>query len=283
MSLGKQIAHYRRNKNITQDALAKQLGISNQAVSKWETEQSYPDVELLPKIADIFEITLDELFEREFKQAEAASGFTPTGSGNDASTKTASATAILEASTILPPFYGLLPWENDEKLRVVLFQGHDLIQKDELKKRFGKICNDITFNYCGPALNIESCFNVSCEDVSGWITAGGRVECENVSGWITAGGYVECENVGQYVIAGGYVECEDVGQNVTAGGYIECGDVGGNISADGNVECGDVTQNVTAGSYVECGDVGGDVSAGGNVDCGDVAGNVNTSGRINQG
>ena len=35
MELGKKIAYYRKNLNITQDALAKQLGISNQAVSKW--------------------------------------------------------------------------------------------------------------------------------------------------------------------------------------------------------------------------------------------------------
>ena len=41
MGLGRKIAYYRKRKNITQDALAKQLGISNQAVSKWETEFSH--------------------------------------------------------------------------------------------------------------------------------------------------------------------------------------------------------------------------------------------------
>ena len=69
MELGKKIAYYRKNLNITQDALAKQLGISNQAVSKWETDQSCPEVELLPKLADIFGISLDELFERDWSAA----------------------------------------------------------------------------------------------------------------------------------------------------------------------------------------------------------------------
>ena len=65
MELGRKITFYRKNLNITQDALARQPGISNQAVSKWETDQCYPDLELLPRIADIFGITLDELFGRE--------------------------------------------------------------------------------------------------------------------------------------------------------------------------------------------------------------------------
>ena len=41
MELGRKIAFYRKTLNITQDALARQLGISNQAVSKWETEFSH--------------------------------------------------------------------------------------------------------------------------------------------------------------------------------------------------------------------------------------------------
>ncbi|MBQ9143085.1 MAG: helix-turn-helix domain-containing protein [Lachnospiraceae bacterium] len=282
MHLGKQIAHYRKSKNITQEALAKLLGISNQAVSKWETEQSCPDVELLPRIADIFDITLDELFGRQSPVQVPI-------------TEPSFVTAEAEAQTAQNPSFSIetfvnealsnqpSPWKDDNTLRVVLFQGQRLIQTDELKERFGKISKNVSFHYCGPALNIESCLSVCCEAVSGSVTAGSYVECEDVGQSVTAGGYVECGDVGQYVIAGGYVECGDVGQNVTAGGYAECGDVGGNVSAGGYAECEDVAQNVAAGSNVNCGDVKGDVSAEGDIDCGDVEGDVSAGGNVDCG
>lgn len=281
MGLGKKIAYYRKNKNITQDELAKQLGISNQAVSKWETGQSCPDVELLPKIADIFEITLDELFEREFAPLEERS-------------QAGARPEVLQAPVLYTDRVGL-PWEDDETLHVALYVGHKLIRGEALKERFGKISKNITFNYSGPALNVESSFSVICGEVQGNVTAGSYVECENVGQWVTAGSYVECENVGSQVTAGSYVECGDVGGNVTAGSYVECEDVGGNVhagnnvecedvegsvSAGGAVECGDVHGNVTAGADAECGDVEGDVSAEGNVECGDVHGSVNAGGNV---
>lgn len=246
MELGKKIATYRKNMNITQEALANQLGISNQAVSKWETEQSYPDVELLPKIADIFNITLDEMFDRECVPVSKDSAGEGAG----------------------------LPWEDDDTLRAVLFVGHRLIQREDMDSLSKKICNDITLEYCGNVGNIDSYFNVTCEKVDGNIKAGGYVECGEVGGSITAGGYVEGEGVGGFVNAGGYVACEDVEGNVTAGGYAECNDVGGSVNAGGHVDCGDVGGDVTAKANVDCGDVGGNVKAGGSVDCGDVEGRV---------
>ena len=51
----------RKEFNYTQEYLASLLGISFQAISKWETSQSYPDVELLPKIAAIFKTNIDSL------------------------------------------------------------------------------------------------------------------------------------------------------------------------------------------------------------------------------
>lgn len=302
MGLGKKIAYYRKNKNITQDELAKQLGISNQAVSKWETGQSCPDVELLPKIADIFEITLDELFEREFVTQEEQSNVQERL--NEASVSACEVgeerslagarPEVLQAPVLYTDRVGL-PWEDDETLHVALYVGHKLIRGEALKERFGKISKNITFNYSGPALNVESSFSVICGEVQGNVTAGSYIECENVGQWVTAGSYVECEDVGGQVTAGSYVECENVGGQVTAGSYVECSDVGGNVragnnvecedvegsvSAGGTVECGDVHGNVTAGADVECGDVEGDVSVEGNVECGDVHGSVNAGGSV---
>lgn len=55
------IRSMRREKNVTQDELAQVLGVSFQAVSRWENGQAYPDIELLPKIAEFFGITTDRL------------------------------------------------------------------------------------------------------------------------------------------------------------------------------------------------------------------------------
>jgi len=51
----------RREKGITQDELATYMGVSKASVSKWETEQSYPDITFLPKLAAYFNISIDDL------------------------------------------------------------------------------------------------------------------------------------------------------------------------------------------------------------------------------
>jgi len=55
------IRHLRKEKGLTQEELARQLGVTNQAVSKWENSLSYPDVTLLPKLAQILETNVDSL------------------------------------------------------------------------------------------------------------------------------------------------------------------------------------------------------------------------------
>ena len=62
MSIGKSIAKYRKAKGLTQEELGAKLGVTNQAVSKWESEVSMPDVMLLPEIANALGITLDDLY-----------------------------------------------------------------------------------------------------------------------------------------------------------------------------------------------------------------------------
>lgn len=60
--LGNKIQMLRRNKNMTQQELAQRLCVSSQAVSKWERSITSPDVSMLPVIARLFGITMDELF-----------------------------------------------------------------------------------------------------------------------------------------------------------------------------------------------------------------------------
>ena len=63
MTIGKRIAHLRKEKGLTQEELAGHMGISPQAVSKWENDQTCPDISALPKLARLFGITVDELLE----------------------------------------------------------------------------------------------------------------------------------------------------------------------------------------------------------------------------
>ena len=62
MNIGKNIKQLRRQKHYTQAQVAENLGISYQAVSKWENDISAPDISLLPAIAKMFGVTIDALF-----------------------------------------------------------------------------------------------------------------------------------------------------------------------------------------------------------------------------
>ena len=62
---GQRIAALRKERGMTQEALAQKLGITNQAVSKWESDQCCPDIMQLPALAELFDISMDALFGRE--------------------------------------------------------------------------------------------------------------------------------------------------------------------------------------------------------------------------
>ncbi len=61
IKIGKKIRLLRKNNDVTQDKLAAYLGVTPQAVSRWESEICYPDIETLPEIADFFGVSMDEL------------------------------------------------------------------------------------------------------------------------------------------------------------------------------------------------------------------------------
>ena len=65
MTLGKRIMQHRKRLGLTQEQLAERIGVSAQAVSKWENDLSCPDISLLPVLAEIFGITVDELLGKE--------------------------------------------------------------------------------------------------------------------------------------------------------------------------------------------------------------------------
>lgn len=62
-SFGATIATLRKQKGLTQLELARQMGVTDKAVSKWERDLSFPDVASLPKLAEILDTSVDELLE----------------------------------------------------------------------------------------------------------------------------------------------------------------------------------------------------------------------------
>ena len=65
MKLGLTISKLRKEKGMTQEELAEKVNVSAQAVSKWENDISMPDISVLPVLAEIFDISIDELLGRE--------------------------------------------------------------------------------------------------------------------------------------------------------------------------------------------------------------------------
>ena len=92
MSIGKNIAKYRKTKNLTQAELGELLGVTNQAVSKWEMEINMPDVLLLPDLVKVLGITFDQLY------------------------------GIPDEDQRID-----LPWENDGVIRGVVFEGRKIL------------------------------------------------------------------------------------------------------------------------------------------------------------
>ena len=236
MTLGNRISQYRKEKGLTQEGLAQALGVTNQAVSKWESDQNCPDVLLLPKIAEFFGISLDALFGRELP-------------------------APVEPQPWADAPLGIvknLPWPDDKTLRVVIYKGHTLLKNTPDLR-------DVTLHYQGEVLNLDSAISVQCGDVHGNADAGTSICCGNVLGHVDAGTSVSCGNVEGNVDAGTDVKCGNVMGSVDAGCSVECDQVGGDVDAGTDVKCADVTGDVDAGCNVECTAVHGDIDAGGKV------------------
>ena len=61
MQVGKQIQHYRKEKNLSQDELAEIIFVSRQSISNWERGATYPDIQNLLLLSKVFEVSLDKL------------------------------------------------------------------------------------------------------------------------------------------------------------------------------------------------------------------------------
>ena len=195
IKINEQISQLRRQAGMTQEELAAKLGVTNQAVSKWESAQCCPDIALLPDIARLFGLTVDELLTGE-----------PAGK----------------------PVGGDLPdvLKNDGVIRVLQFRGRELIRWDNREENGEKNTIKLSFPENGGKTQIE---------IYGSVESEGAVACANVGGYVEADGDVACGNVDGYVEAGEDVTVDTVYGDVSAGGDVKAGTVNGDVSAGGDV------------------------------------------------
>ena len=71
LNIGENIRRMRASKGVTQEKLAEALGVSCQSVSRWELNICYPDMELLPTLANYFGISIDKLLSNDTDSKEA--------------------------------------------------------------------------------------------------------------------------------------------------------------------------------------------------------------------
>ena len=75
-SMGEIISTFRKEKGMTQKELADMLNITDKAVSKWERDISYPDTQTIPKLAEIFDVSIEELMNAKTTPATGHKGAT---------------------------------------------------------------------------------------------------------------------------------------------------------------------------------------------------------------
>lgn len=128
MNIGAKIKLLRKEKRVTQEELAEYLHISSQAISKWETGLSCPDVDFLPKLAIYFGTSLDNLLDFDQTQVDAAVEALVAQSGRGGNDPAASEAFLRKA---------LEKYPNNELLLTCILE--DMQQQNEANSRSGEI------------------------------------------------------------------------------------------------------------------------------------------------
>lgn len=207
------ISHYRKQMNLTQEALAQKLGVTNQSVSKWESAQCYPDISLVPKLAEVFQISIDELFGKE-----------PRFSG-------------------LKDIFSL----RDDVIRVVVARGQEIV---DMKKLNEPIHIEFPKHVEGLRCRVEIFGNITCNDsMFGDVECQGSIQSnKDIFGNVSSSNNVACNQIyGDTSNFYGTLSCKgDIHGNASTfqGGNISCGNIAGDVTCGGNIECNTIEGNV---------------------------------------
>ena len=187
MSIGKNIARFRKAKGWTQAELGEKIGVSNQAVSKWESGTSMPDVMLLPVLADAFECYIDELFSREVK------------------------------TEIHYDHCAEFPWADDNTIRIFQTEGKKIIKSQEantcIEVAFPRNCNETTRQY----FKVEVLGNLmSDSSINGDVVCHGYIDCHEINGDVSAQSSITAHEINSHgkVICNS-LNCDKIEGNVT--------------------------------------------------------------------
>lgn len=141
MNIGLKIKTLRKSKEITQEQLSLQLGVSSQAVSKWENNITTPDISILPLIASYFEISMNELFDYKLEEREAEIDSIINESSNYIESESQKGYSILKAALTRYP-------NNEKLLNALLYFILDTNESISTCLKLLDICtdNDIKYN-----------------------------------------------------------------------------------------------------------------------------------------
>lgn len=171
MKLGTNIRYLRQQKNMTQDQLADFLGVSYQAVSKWETDANSPDISLLPKIAKFFEVSLDTLFSENI-------------------------------TTVSEVFEEI---QDDDIIRVVQLRGKQILKVDRtfspdnppIEIRFPRNCNDRTQYF-----KVEIFGHVIADgSINGDVVCHQSIQCSQINGDLRVDGDIKVHEINANTIS----------------------------------------------------------------------------------
>ena len=187
MSIGKNIASFRKAKGWTQAELGEKIGVSNQAVSKWESETSMPDVMLLPVLADAFGCYVDELFSREVK------------------------------TEIHYDHCAEFPWADDNTIRIFQTVGKKIMKSQEvntcMEVTFPRNCNETTRQY----FKVEVLGNLmSDSSINGDVVCHGYIDCHEINGDVSAQGSITAYEINSHgKIVCNSLKCDKIEGDVT--------------------------------------------------------------------
>ena len=187
MSIGKNIASFRKAKGWTQAELGEKIGVSNQAVSKWESGTSMPDVMLLPVLADAFECYIDELFSRGVK------------------------------TEIHYDHCAEFPWADDNTIRIFQTVGKKIIKSQEtntcIEVAFPRNCNETTRQY----FKVEVFGNLfSDSSINGDVVCHGYIDCHEINGDVSSQGSITAHEINSHgKIVCDSLNCDKIEVNIT--------------------------------------------------------------------
>ncbi len=176
MNIGSNIKALRISAGLTQEQLANSLGVSFQAVSKWETNANTPDIQLLPQIAKLFCVSIDALFADDIGDYQADSELI----------------------------------KDDDVFRVVQFRGRRIVR---VQRTFSKDCPPIELAFPRNCNNETQYFKVEVYgnviadgSINGDVVCHGNVECSELNGELRCDGDVRAGTIN----SSSDIKCRDI-------------------------------------------------------------------------